>query len=327
MVSNIFSKLFTKQRSPEKTAEDSKEIVTAPLNPAVPDPAPVSETAVQEAQAAETEMEAQAPAPDADIMRQFFAAGAQSVGRAREHNEDSLYMLTTLAANNDEYTPLGLYIVADGMGGHEHGEMASGLAVHSIANAILRKIIIVLTAIHPTAPSAPLQEILEDSVMEAHKIIGREAPGGGTTLTLALLVNRTMLIAHIGDSRAYWIPTTGEAQVLTRDHSLVMRMIELGQITEAEAAIHPQRNVLYKALGQGESAAPEISTLALSENNGLLLLCSDGLWGVVPHAELLDIVRNTPDINAAVQKLVDRANELGGPDNITAVLVHVPPTP
>jgi protein phosphatase len=256
-------------------------------------------------------------------MRQFSAACAQSVGQVREHNEDSLYMLTTQTTNNGDNTPLGLYIVADGMGGHQHGELASGLAVRSIANSILRKIFIPLTSIKPTPPSAPLQEILEDSVIEAHKVITREAPGSGTTLTVALLVDRTMLTAHVGDSRAYWIPDQGDVQVLTRDHSFVMRMLELGQITEAEAAVHPQRNVLYKALGQGEPSAPDISSAALPEN-GLLLLCSDGLWGVIPQNNILEILSETPDLQLAAQKLVDRANELGGPDNITAVLIRLP---
>ena len=105
--------------------------------------------------------------------------------------------------------------------------------------------------------------------------------------------------------------------------ALVMRLLELGQITAEEAADHPQRNVLYRALGQGEPFEADISTQPIPEG-GWILLCSDGLWGLVPEKEMADIVRSSPTLKTASQRLVDAANEAGGPDNITAILIRLP---
>lgn len=284
----------------------SQEVPTIPLPPEPETPVlpPVDETQVL--------------APG-----KYEVACAQSVGRARDHNEDSLFMLNTLIANDGEESHLGLFIVADGMGGHQHGEIASGVAVRSLANQVLRKIFLTTIAPRPATPQDSIQEILETSVQETHRSIMKEAPGGGTTLTAILLLDRHMSIAHVGDSRAYLITSDGKPQVLTRDHSLVMRMQELGQLTAEEATVHPQRNVLYKALGQGEPFAPDITSSQVP-NGGHLLLCSDGLWGVVPEAELIPIIVNSGDLQTTCQLLVDAANENGGPDNITAILIRLP---
>ena len=117
----------------------------------------------------------------------------------------------------------------------------------------------------PSRPSDSIQEILEASLQEAHRLVMKEAPGSGTTLTAVLILDKQMSIAHVGDSRLYAISSDGEINVVTRDHSLVMRMMELGQLSEKDAAIHPQRNVLYRALGQGEAFSPDITTSPLPE--------------------------------------------------------------
>ncbi len=255
---------------------------------------------------------------------QLVVGCAQSVGMQRDHNEDAILTLTTLsAANNDGYLPLGLFIIADGMGGHKHGEIASNLAVHTIAHRIMSKVMLPLLASIPTSPGDPIQEILENSVQEAHRVISKEAPGSGTTLTAILISGQQMTIAHVGDSRAYAVDPDGAMQVLTRDHSLVMRMLEMGHLTEEEASVHPQRNVLYRALGQGEPFSPDISTSPLP-NAGYLLLCTDGLWGVVPQAEMSRIIQTASTPESACQQLIDAANKAGGPDNISAILVRIP---
>jgi len=132
-----------------------------------------------------------------------------------------------------------------------------------------------------------------------------------------------MIISHVGDSRVYVIDMNGIMRPLTRDHSLVKRLEELGQLTPEEAAIHPQRNVLYRALGQGEPFDPEIITTPLPQP-GYLLICSDGLWGVVPNEELGKIIINANTPHQACREMVDAANDAGGPDNITAILVRLP---
>jgi PPM family protein phosphatase len=268
---------------------------------------------------------AAAPASEkkSTALPQLVVGCAQSVGMQRDHNEDSVLILTTLSANNDGYLPLGLFIIADGMGGHKHGEIASSLAVHTIAHRIMSKVMLPMLDSAPTPPGESIQEILEASVQEAHRVISKEAPGSGTTLTVILISGQQMSIAHVGDSRAYAVDPDGSMQVLTRDHSLVMRMIELGHLTEEEASIHPQRNVLYRALGQGEPFSPDISTSPLPAT-GYLLLCTDGLWGVVPQGEMSRIIHSASTPEIACQQLIDAANLAGGPDNISAILVRIP---
>jgi protein phosphatase len=248
---------------------------------------------------------------------------AQSLGKQREHNEDALLAINTLLAGNGETIPFGLFIVADGMGGHKHGEIASGLAVRTLASHVVRKIFLSMLNPKPSRPSDSIQEILEAGLQEAHHLVMKEAPGSGTTLTALMILDKQMSVAHVGDSRLYAIAPDGEISVLTRDHSLVMRMMELGQLNEKDAATHPQRNVLYRALGQGEAFSPDIATSPLPAS-GWLMLCSDGLWGVVPPAEVARIIRETTDPQIAAQLLIDAANAAGGPDNITVILIRLP---
>jgi serine/threonine protein phosphatase PrpC len=180
-----------------------------------------------------------------------------------------------------------------------------------------------LLSVKPTPPDQSLLEIMQDGVQEAHRSITKQVPGGGTTLTAVLILGDQMTVAHVGDSRAYLINENGELESLTRDHSLVKRLVELGQITTDEAATHPQRNVLYRALGQGEPFDPDIHSLHLP-SSGFLLLCSDGLWNVVSEAEILRMVKTSYNPEEACLKLIDAANNAGGPDNISAILIRLP---
>jgi PPM family protein phosphatase len=254
---------------------------------------------------------------------QIIAACSQSVGKQRDHNEDALFTLTTNLVSDTRDIPFGLYIVADGMGGHQHGEVASAMAIRVMAGHVIRKIYLPLFSLTAKAPEQSLQEIMQEGVLEAHRSINKAALGGGTTLTAALIMGDQMTIAHVGDSRAYAIQGDGKMEVLTTDHSLVKRLEELGQITAEEAANHPQRNVLYRALGQGEPFDPEIIT-APAPHGGYLLMCSDGLWGVMPQERLYEITSTSPSPYQACQRLVEAANRAGGPDNITAIIVKMP---
>lgn len=164
---------------------------------------------------------------------------------------------------------------------------------------------------------------MQAGVQEAHKAILKQAPGGGTTLTAVLVLGEQLTIAHVGDSRAYLLHADGTMEALTRDHSLVKRLVELGQLSTEEAAIHPQRNVLYRALGQGEPFEADVSSIPLPHDCHLML-CSDGLWGVIPDDRISSLIRASSSPAAASQSLVDAANAAGGPDNITAVLVRLP---
>lgn len=254
---------------------------------------------------------------------QLTSACAQSVGMQREHNEDALFTLTATLTSDHNNLPFGLYIVADGMGGHQHGEIASGIAIRSMASFIVEKLFVPVLSVKPASPEESLQEIMQAGVQESHRMITKQVPGGGTTLTAVLILGEQITIAHVGDSRAYLVDSAGEIEALTRDHSLVRRLEELGQITHEEAAIHPQRNVLYRALGQGEPFDPDVKTLRLPEG-GCLLICSDGLWGVVSEEEIKKVLTSNLSPDQACQVLVDAANAAGGPDNITAILIRLP---
>lgn len=254
---------------------------------------------------------------------QFSVASAQSVGLQRGHNEDALFSMNTVLASDNAALPCGLFVVADGMGGHRHGEVASNLAIRTFSGTVIRNLFLSLISPQPAPPSESIQEIMQHGIQESHALIKKEIPGGGTTLTAILALGDRMTLAHVGDSRAYTIAHDGEMRLLTRDHSLVKRLTELGQITPEEAAEHPQRNVLYRALGQGDPFEADVSTMPLPEN-GWLLICSDGLWGVIPESLISEIVTSSSSLREACQRMVDAANLEGGPDNITVILIGMP---
>ncbi len=253
--------------------------------------------------------------------QQLVSGCGQSIGKQREHNEDSLFAFSATIGGGAGSSPLGLFIVADGMGGHQYGEVASATAVRTMVNYLLKRFHAYL--VDPSGEmEEPLQEMMRAAITEAQLAVTRAAPGSGTTLTAALVLGQQMTIGHVGDSRAYALRREGQVELLTRDHSLVKRLEELGQITSDEAAAHPQRNVLYRALGQGEVLEPDIFTSSFPQS-GTLLICSDGLWSVIPDHSLYKIVTSAPDLQTACQQLIAAANEAGGPDNISAVLVQL----
>lgn len=255
-------------------------------------------------------------------LQQLVAGAGQSVGKQRELNEDSLLAITSTLGGNTGNLPFGLYIVADGMGGHQYGEVASNAAVRTVASTIMGKFHSYMFNLQPTPPNEPLQEMMQVAVREAQKVIQREAPNSGTTLTAALVLGHQVTVAHVGDSRAYHFYQDGRIEVITRDHSLVKRLEELGHLSEYEAENYPHRNVLYRALGQGEILEPDIFTVSFPQT-GYLMICSDGLWGVVPDDRMYTIIKNAPDLNHACQNLVEAANAAGGPDNISVILVQM----
>lgn len=246
-----------------------------------------------------------------------------SIGIQREHNEDALFAMTTNMVSNNINLPIGLYIVADGMGGHLHGEIASEVAVSAMASCVFSNLFSFSVEDTIEQSENSVEKLMEMSMRSAHQAILKQAPGGGSTLTGLLILQDQMTIAHIGDSRAYHIDLEGNAQVLTTDHSLVKRLQDLGQITSDEAAIHPQRNVLYRALGQAEPLDAEVITSPVP-SSGFLMLCSDGLWGVVSDDEMVEIIMTAISLQEASIKLLEAANSSGGPDNISVIIVELP---
>jgi serine/threonine protein phosphatase PrpC len=251
---------------------------------------------------------------------QFIVGCGQSVGKQRDHNEDALFWFNATFANGLNDIPFGIFIVADGMGGHQYGEVASSAAAKALGEHIIQKLFFSIFGNNHEAPSESLQEIMEQGIKAAQNTVITKAPGGGTTITAALILGDQVTIGHVGDSRLYYIYPDGRMEAKTNDHSLVQRLLDLDQITEEEAKNHPNKNVLYRALGQSEPFRPDIMTTPLPKP-GYLLICSDGLWGTIPEEEIFRLATGSETPAIACSKLVDAANEAGGPDNISVILI------
>jgi protein phosphatase len=219
---------------------------------------------------------------------------ATDIGRARERNEDGLLVAPPLFA------------VADGMGGHRGGDVASRLALEALGEG---------------------DRALADRVREANRrvyersMVDRAVAGMGTTLTAAVVEGDRLRLAHVGDSRAYLL-RDGRLRRLTEDHTLVHRMVTRGQLTEEEAAEHPYRSVLTRALGTEPDVAVDEAVVEVRAGDRLLL-CTDGLTGMVPEARVAEILRTVRDPQEAADRLVEEANEAGGLDNITVLVLEV----
>jgi serine/threonine protein phosphatase PrpC len=287
---------------------------------------PVAEAAVQSiaesvsAQARQRTSNHAEPEPHVEGLRVGYAS---DVGQLRAHNEDTLIAFQGVHLGDDASGPFGFFVVTDGMGGHQAGEVASSLAARLVTHQVIEDVYLpFLLNETPSADMAPLTEVLRNAVEEANNQVHERVPGGGTTLTCALVMGRRAYIAHVGDSRAYLL-TGRDMRRLTQDHSFVNRLIELGELSPEDAAVHPQRHVLYRAVGQGDSLDIDTYQQPLPPGSRLLL-CSDGLSGQVSEEEIGMIIASAATPQGACQRLVEAANRAGGPDNITAVIIETP---
>ena len=235
----------------------------------------------------------------------LVAAGVTDVGRVRDGNEDDFL---------DQADRLGLVAVADGMGGHRAGEVASATALEALRAAV--------------ASGEPLREAIEganDAVLEKSES-DHELQGMGTTLTAGMLgTDGSLMVGHVGDSRAYLV-RDGELRQITDDHSLVEEMVRGGELTPEQAEVHPQRSIITRALGIEPQVDVDVYPIELQPGDRILL-CSDGLTTMVRPDEIANIVRREADPRRAAQLLVDAANAAGGEDNVTAVIVEAVEAP
>jgi protein phosphatase len=209
------------------------------------------------------------------------------------------------------------------MGGHHDGERASAIAARAVVRHAHTELVMpMLRREEANADRPTITEILRQAVQSANAEVSKEVPEGGTTVTVAAIVGDLAYIGHVGDSRAYLIAPDSIEQ-LTRDHSLVQRLIELDQLTPEEAAEHPQRNVLYRAIGQNETVDVDAINRRLSPGTRLLL-CSDGLWNLIPEEEIRNTVNSSASPQVACEALVKLANARGGPDNISVIIIKMP---
>jgi protein phosphatase len=243
-------------------------------------------------------------------------AGVTDIGRRRTSNQDRFIaqVVETRAG------PVVLLAVADGMGGAAGGEVASAHAVDEL-----------LRAVREADPAKDDAHTLMTAIAAANRAVfshARRDPalyGMGTTLVAALIRGRWLVIGHVGDSRAYLL-RGGSIRRLTADHSWVAEQVRRGELTEEEAATSSFRNILTRSVGVAEQVEPELSPPLAVEPGDIVLLCSDGLHGVVDDATIARIAR-AAEPEAAARRLVDLANERGGPDNITVVVARVSGAP
>lgn len=244
------------------------------------------------------------------------------IGRTREANEDGFLTLKSVIGDESEPPTVALLIVADGMGGHMKGQEASSLAIRVAGEVIVRDAVLpVLSRRASEIAIRPIHEILTGAAVHANHAVAEMEADAGTTLTCALVLGHSAYVAHVGDTRVYYLNDDGLHQI-TQDHSLVNRLAELGQISAQEAQHHPQRNYLYRAIGQGHELKVDTYSQRL-ETGSHLILCSDGLWGAVSEEEILDVIRISSSPQEACNELIARANDHGGEDNITIILAKI----
>src|SRR5205807_6130012 len=253
------------------------------------------------------------------------------LGRTRDHNEDRFLVadLTKKSASllpdvrRHDIGPRGtLFVVADGMGGAAAGEVASEMATDTIY-AHLMKTWNAEDEVTPQRFAYRLKEAVEvaNASIHAHAKAHPEVRGMGTTTTAAGVLNDHLYLTQVGDSRAYLI-RGGEAHQLTKDQSLMQRLVEAGELTEEEAAQSERRNIILQALGPDPKVKVDLTHQEVRRGD-ILVLCSDGLSGQVKKEEIARIVSGTQDLTAASEQLVAIANERGGPDNITVIVARV----
>ncbi len=274
----------------------------------------------------------------------YRASGATDRGRVREINEDEAFMDVRQSSDQE---PVGLFIVCDGMGGHAGGELASGWAVKTIREELKdlfeaadRRKTVKLDPARIEAMAAgrgaatrklaetEMEDRIRAAIQRANEVVRgiaharpQEAADTGATVTMAVLKGETAYVANVGDSRTYLL-RDGQLEPITQDHSVVASLVKAGMIQPDEVYTHPQRNLVFRSLGDKPTVEVDVFRQELRPGDRLLL-CSDGLWEMVRDPQLTVIMEQAPSPQEACKRLIDAANANGGEDNISAVVVWV----
>jgi protein phosphatase len=233
--------------------------------------------------------------------------GITDTGLVRDHNEDKFAFLDL--GNG------ALFAVADGMGGHDAGEIASAIAVKAVCREVRDG------AFGGTDPLALVESAVQRANAEVKREASRKGSNMGTTLSVALVVDGTAFVGSVGDSRVYWIEN-GSITQITEDHSLVAKLVSSGKLTKEEARNHPRSNVLYRTIGNDDTVTVSTYRKQLTRG-GTLLLCTDGLWGEVADEAIHRICSDEEHTDLICARLVQKADANGGKDNVTAIVVKV----
>lgn len=249
-------------------------------------------------------------------LHQITLYAQTNVGKKRDNNEDSVASLQLNSVSSKKEFDCGILVVADGMGGHEMGEVASDIASKTFVEEVLHNIL------HSSEDKSKIDfsDILERSVMVANKKIisasEKAAHHMGTTLVGAIIIDNRVYIANVGDSRAYLVKSKKSLFQITKDHSAVQEMLDAKIITEEQAKNHPRKNIITKSLGLTEDIRPDIFEENLDD--GVLLLCSDGLFNMVDDIDIIKTVNG--NVYNSVEDLIALANKHGGLDNISVAI-------
>lgn len=239
--------------------------------------------------------------------------GKSVVGMQRKNNEDSIYVGSKNAAIKN------IFIVADGMGGHNAGDVASKMAIEKFLDSVKPKF-------ENEIDKETVLDTLVEGVIYANKMVfeaskeNEEQKGMGTTFTCVYILDKKLYAVHVGDSRIYII-RNGQIKQITNDHSFVMEMVKKGEITLEQAKTHPDRNMITRAVGTEEKINVD-TVIKDIENKDTVLICSDGLSNMINDSDIEKIVDGYDDIKIATETLVKTANENGGRDNISAVIIR-----
>jgi len=248
------------------------------------------------------------------------------LARADRPDEDSIFALTLSTIYESRATPtLGLYFVADGMGGHGDGEIASRMVAETVGGALLQSLILPLLQ-GKRLPAETVEALLDNAVQLGNRLVRQEAAvrdnGMGSTLTLAFVHDAHAYVINVGDSRTYlW--RGGVLQQITEDHSVVFELFRINQISEGEIYTHPHRNTITRNMGFGLAVQPDFYQIDLLPGD-TLLLCCDGLWEMLHNDGIADVfLTSYGDPQQICDELIRRANQAGGDDNISAIVVRV----
>ncbi|MDB5082804.1 MAG: hypothetical protein JWP00_4728 [Chloroflexi bacterium] len=261
------------------------------------------------------------------VTNRFEVAALSNVGKIRTNNEDSYgtFLGSVPRLNNDQELLFSFMAVADGMGGHENGEVASNIAIRKMTEGVLRNFYLpTLEGEQPGRTGDSPMETLASLIEDANQAILQQAQQDrismGTTLTCMVRIGQTAVIGHVGDSRLYILDKSSpKLRQVTHDHSMVQRLVDLGTITREEALNNPQRSVLYLTLGQKGQVEPDVELVQLAEVASILI-CSDGLWEMLEESAIERILKQAYSAAEACEKLVEAANAAGGYDNITVIV-------
>lgn len=292
-------RLFKRDTTETTEETPSDQASTAPLDPSLLDPT------------------------NGEIFRQHLVSGA-SLAKGSEHNvnDDSVLTLNSGIESSDDLPDFGLFCVADGVTGQGGGARASSIAIRSVAHTLTKAAYLNLVSHDPAEEVEPAQDLVRAAIERANRMVRSQAKGSATTMTLALLWGNQMIIGQVGDSRAYLL-VDGKYELLTTDHSVLQRLMDTGVITEKEAKDHPQKNVLWNALGKEIEVKVDIHSRSIPQG-GYLLLCSDGLWDVLTEEHIRQTFDKLVEPQLICQQLVQDVVEAGAPDDVSLVVVKFP---